>query len=43
MTVVILFRNERLRFQYVTKTIRARMGFIDVFDLLGTSAGLFGS
>jgi len=43
MAVVILFRTEGLRFQHVTKIIRALMGFVDVFELLGTFAALFGS
>jgi len=43
MTVIILFRTEDLRFQHVTKIIRALMGFVDVFDLLGTYAALIGS
>jgi len=43
MTMVILCRTEQLRFLHVTKIIRALMGFVDVFDLLGTYAALVGS
>jgi len=41
--MVILCGAEQLRFQHATKIIHALNGFIDVFDLLGTYAALFGS
>jgi len=41
--MVIMCRTEQLRFQHVTKIIRALMGFVDVFDLLDTYAALVGS
>jgi hypothetical protein len=34
MTMVILCRNEQLRFQHITKIIGALMGFVVVFDHL---------
>jgi len=43
MTLVIVCGAEQLRFQHSTKIIHALKGFVDVFDLLGTYAALFGS